>query len=594
MMSPVTDEATLRIQESDAYTTQEMDPQLAALLCKPKKQKIHTEEAPPIRHPVLQPECICATLGPPNEFGVQMVQGFHLLPHQVDIVKWMIERERKIVQNPYFDKNSIGFLLAAYMGLGKSVCVGTLIVRTLITQREAQCPTLMVTAKSLLGSLEFELKKFFGHQLKILVFHRDFLGSVYDKFGSHEIRAYDVIITTYCTIESRFKAVENGDAIASEMCAFLWFRIILDESHIIRNRATQTFRAMNLLVSPIRICMTGTPIHNGIKDLFTQLEFCGLCIPKSIKKEPSLLKDFRILDMIKFVEQQTEIMLPLKRTHIVRFELSETERFLHHHFLSFAQMAFQQVRVNKSETHKNDNIKYLGETKSGLTRIMQVCTAPYLITKASKLDSGSEDMLQQEEHNSFPDNPVMDAWIRNRGSAAGLLSSKMRAFVKLVADTQRRKTIVFANLTSSLRLAIDSLVLACPAFKSHIVFVHGKVKNVSTREALFHRFRTDPECTHLFMTLKVGGVGFNLVEANVIIFLESWFNNAAHEQAESRAHRIGQKNPVDVYYLLAQNSIEEKIRSLAMHKRGIANECTALGAEHSRNLTAMDMEMLLC
>jgi len=525
-------------------------------------------------------------LSDPNEFGVRLVKGFRLLDIQTEVIRWTVERELRIVTNPYFDPSFVGYIWAMGMGMGKSVSSGVVVMRTLGLQRAQQRPTLILTEKTLLGSFEFELRKFFGTQVRILVLHRDFLGSNYDKFGYEKIIEYDVIVTTYCSIETRFKS-EN--VYANQFCEFNWFRIVLDESHAIRNRKTQIFKAVNSLKSSIRMCMTGTPIHNDIKDLFNQLEFCGLRIPKGIKKTPSVLKDFGILDMIKFVElSQSTIVLPPKIVQTVFFELSPTERFLHNHFLNYAKLALQRTKEELS-----DKIKYFGDSKSGLIRIMQVCTAPYLITKASKQDACQEDMLQQEEADSFPDNPQLDAWIRVRESASGLMSSKMRAFVGLVAHTQARKTIIFANLTSSLRLAMDSLIMACPPFRERIVFVHGKIRNVSVREQLFNKFRTDPNCTHLFLTLKIGGCGLNLVEASVIIFLEHWWNQAFHDQAESRAHRIGQVNPVNVYYLVAKNSIEERVQSMAQQKLGILKECNALSEAHNKRFGATEMEILL-
>jgi SNF2 family DNA or RNA helicase len=529
-------------------------------------------------------------LGPPNEFGVRMVGNFRLLNIQVEAIRWMVERELRVVTNPYFSTDFIGYLLAMFMGLGKSVCDTTLIMRTLQQQRALRSCSLILTEKTLLGSFATEIRKFYGDQLRVVIMHRDFLGSSYDGFGRSEIQDCDIILTTYCTLESRFKSADTNEH-ARQFRDFHWFRTSLDESHAIRNRTTQTFRVVNMLKSSIRMCMTGTPIHNGVKDLFSQLEFCGLNMPKGIKKTPQVLKDFRILDMIKFVESShAHIALPPKTVTTVFFELSETEKFLHQHFYTHAKLAFQRAKQDENEDKK----KSMGETRSGLTRLLQVCTAPFLITKASKLESNAnEDMVPQEEHDSFPDNPALDAWIRVRESAAGLMSSKMQTFVRLVSQTQHQKTIVFANLTSSLRLAIDSLVLACPAFKSRIVFVHGKIRNVSVREKLFHQFRTDPNCTHLFLTLKVGGCGLNLVEASTVIFLEQWYNNAAHLQGESRVHRIGQVNPVNVYYLIAKGSIEEKVQAMARDKLSISNECNALSVEHNKKLGTTDMELLL-
>jgi SNF2 family DNA or RNA helicase len=558
-----------------------------------KKQKLHTD--------------IQYAYGEPNEFGVKMVKNFKLLDVQVECIRWTIDREQRKITNPYFDPNITGYIWGVIMGGGKSLLGGMIGMITLKEQRKLGQSSLIVTEKTLTGSFKFELHKFFGDQMRVLIYHRDFLKTEYPKFV--DFQNYDIIITTYATIESRFKTAgiktkhkvedivmdeaedENTkDPIlienARKFCQLEWYRIILDESHAIRNESTQTFRVVSLLKSKIRMCMTGTLIHNGIKDLYTQLKFVGLRLPKGIKKTEQALKDFHIYDIIKLVTK-IPIALPLKTVSILFYELSPAERFLHEHFLNRAKVTFHTIKTEKPNT------RYI-ETQSGLTRILQVCTAPYLITKASKLDSTSEDMIKQEEIDSFPDNPDLDTWIRTRDSDAGIYSSKMRSFVHLISQTQHKKTIVFANWTSSLRLAIDSLIKACPAFKSRIVFVHGKIKDTSARDALFNKFRTDPECTHLFLTLKIGGCGLNLVEANVIVFLEHWYNQAVHQQAESRAHRMGQLNPMEVYYILGKNTIEERVHRIAQEKLRLSEQVNGdFKSESDKGVGLSEMELLL-
>jgi SNF2 family DNA or RNA helicase len=575
-----------------------------------KKDKQEKQEKPKTEKKQKIQNDFSIQYGEPNEFNVRMVKGFQLLAFQADFIRWVIEREQRLVTNAYFDPFIIGYILAIIMGGGKSVGGGTICMITLDKQRALKQPSIIITEKTLIGSFNFELYKFFGDQIRVLIYHRDYLKTQYGKFVDFE--NYDIIITTYATIESRFKSagietkkskkvVEDTQMedveddiikdpvlieIAKKFCQFEWYRIILDESHRIRNESTQTFRVVSMLRSKIKMCMTGTLIHNGIKDLYAQLKFVGLRLPKGIKKTEQALKDFKLYDMIKFVTK-IPITLPLKTVSMVFYELSPEERFLHNHFLTRAKVTFHTIKSEKPNT------RYI-ETQSGLTRILQVCTAPYLITKASKLDSNAEDMVKQEEVDSFPDNPDLDKWIRNRESDAGIFSSKMKAFVHLISQTQHKKTIVFANWTSSLRLAIDSLIKACPAFKSRIVFVHGKIRDTAARDALFDKFRKDPECTHLFLTLKVGGCGLNLVEANVIVFLEHWYNQAMHQQAESRAYRIGQLNPVEVYYILGKDTMEERVHAIAQDKLRLSQQVNGdFKAESDKSIGLSEFELLL-
>lgn len=536
---------------------------------------------------------------PPNEFGVRMVVPFQLLEHQIDPVRFMIECEEGRITNPHFI--GIGYMLAMHMGLGKSVSIGTVNARTVMQQRLLRQPTLFLTEKVLLGEIRNEFVKFFGDQLKLLIYHRDFLKSKYLKITAKELATYDVIFTTEATIEARLdlantvlasdmqqpssemqtaqtqsiatdqpKMVDTAEEAvnvknAREFGAMLWYRVVVDESHGLRNRNTKRFKACNLIRSKIRVCMTGTPIQNDIKDLFTQLEFCGLRLAKGVKKNLEVLKNLRILDMVKFVDLRdaTSVKLPAQIVSNIFFELSTEERFLH----SFYESSARQALRDASYLEGSEKVRKSFEINSGMIRAMQVCSAPYLVTKASKMGSDAtvEDMASVEEAEMYPDAPGLHEWVHKLDSAAGIHSSKMCAFRKLLDDLRpsNAKIIIFANFSSTLRLAIEGV----PELKDQLIFVHGDIKSSCARDALFQKFRTDSKIKYLFMTLKIGGFGLNLVEASVVIFLENWYNYQAHNQAACRVHRIGQTKPVNVFYLTAKETVEERIHAIAQAKK---------------------------
>ena len=556
----------------------------------------------------------------PNNFGVKMVSPFKLFPYQEKAVQWMSDREDLVVTNDHFNQARSGFLLAMVMGLGKTICVATLIARTIDSQRRQNSCSLYICPKNLLGTAKHEFHKFFGDQLKVMVFHRDFLRSSYNAFGEREIKRYDVIITNYSTVVARStsagicytktnkqkKNEENNfikntnfsvktdevNPIAAEFCNFNWFRIILDESHEIRTKSTRRFKLINSLNSEKRICMTGTPIHNTLKDLFHQLEFCGLNMKRGNKYTKQMLRKMNLMNMIKFVEYKDadSVKLPEKKVHKIFFDLSYEERFLHDYYIKTAQKVFKEINTI---TGRGKSKKTL-EAHTSMLRIMQVCSAPYLITAASKKDYSCEDMVNVHAECVFPTNNMIDNWIQKKESGAGVKSSKMHRFVNLVksinARTPGAKTVVFGNFTSSLRLALDALINDDAKYKEEAVFIHGKITSSKIRDNMFASFRTDPNVKLLIMTLKLGSVGLNLTEGSNVIFLEPWYSYAALSQGAARVHRIGQVNPVNVYYLLGKDSLEERVYHIAMEKKKLASD---ISSERDYKLGVIDMEVIL-
>ena len=171
--------------------------------------------------------------------------------------------------------------------------------------------------------------------------------------------------------------------------------------------------------------------------------------------------------------------------------------------------------------------------------------------------------------------------MKNASGTAGIHSSKMSRFVELYMSLKRdstpqtpMKVVVFANLTSTLRLAIRALQEYNPLYDDAHVYVHAGISSGRVREDLYTKFRTQDDVEALFMTIKLGSVGLNLTEANTVIMLEPWYSYAALYQAEGRVHRIGQMKPVHVYYFIGRDTVEERIYNIAQRKKSLSQEVT--------------------
>lgn len=521
-----------------------------------------------------------SVLEPANELKVQLVAPYKMFPYQIQAVQWVSDREQGRLKHQYWTSENQGAVLAMTMGLGKTLVMIGLILQTLPDQRRLRTPTLYVCPKNLLGTVRNEFLKFAGDQIKVLIYHKDFLGSLFETLTEEKLRNFDVVIVNYEAVVYQMYPRKVDPLKPPLWPRFQWYRIILDESHEIRSQHTKRFNAFAQLRGPRRICMSGTPIHNSLRDLVSQLIFTGCQLPTSGKGKTHWTKDtlkrMRLLDQVLFIEHAAaNVKLPEKLIERVNFNLSEEETALHRHYLHWTKHIYNELYKSND---RQERTKTLGEAQQSLVRVMQICSAPYLITPAAKKDASAEDMAVVDAVQVFPSNLVVDAWIKNREGPAGIGSSKMKVFVQLMDFFKKThpevKIVVFANFSSTLRLAEQAMRCHDAEFDQQHVTVTGQVTSSKKRENLYASFRQNPKVRSLFMTLKLGNQGMNLTEARVVVMLEMWFSYSAHHQGECRVHRIGQENFVQVYYLIPNNSIEERMYRVAMEKKKLAEDLT--------------------
>jgi SNF2 family DNA or RNA helicase len=272
------------------------------------------------------------------------------------------------------------------------------------------------------------------------------------------------------------------------------------------------------------------------------------------------------------------------------FALSPEERSLHQFFAkNVKDIMMKNAQLNGKAKNANNL-----QVHHSMLRILQVCSAPYLVTPASKDKATVEEDM--EDVMALPIYPSeVDQWIQTRDGPAGTLSSKMQKFVQLMTELQAQATeplkiIVFANYTCTLKLAFSAMTNAQPDYEQRAVMAHGGIASAIKREEIYTRFRTVPTVEALYMTLKMGSVGLNLTEADTVIFLEPWYSYSALAQGEGRVHRIGQLRPVRVFYLLAKDSAEERVYQIAQRKKTEAEGVEADVTRH--NLEANDIKFL--
>src|SRR5207245_452417 len=121
-------------------------------------------------------------------------------------------------------------------------------------------------------------------------------------------------------------------------------------------------------------------------------------------------------------------------------------------------------------------------------------------------------------------------------------------------------------------------------------YLDGKTRD---RVAAVDKFRTDPDCSVFLISLKAGGLGLNLTEAEVVFLLDPWWNPAVEAQAIDRTHRIGQSRPVFAYRLVSKDTVEEKVLELQRSKRELADAILGASGGVLTDLTREDLDLLL-
>jgi hypothetical protein len=450
--------------------------------------------------------------------------------------------------------NGFGGCLADDMGLGKTLQTLTLLLKLKRTKTgvifrnpiaaggqldlfshvhesadvEFQPASLVILPTSLVHNWDNEIRKF-TPTLKVY----KYVGSQRNKaIDLNKISSfYDVILTTYGTVRNDIKMLTNTE----------FFYAILDESQFIKNPESKTYKAIIQLRAKHRLVLTGTPIENSLSDLWSQMNFLN----------PGLLGNLAFfrnvfitpIEKQASIDQQQQLQL-ITRPFILRRKKEEVAKDLPPltEQVIFCKMADEQEKMYEEEKSiiRNailENIDKEGLEKSsivilqGLTKLRQLANHPSLLDKDSEEQSGKFDQIQVMLEN-------------------------------LVAE--KHKVLIFSSFVTHLDLVKEYIESKNWRFS----MLTGQT---TKREQVINEFQDDPENRIFLISLKAGGVGLNLTEADYVFIIDPWWNPAAENQAVSRAHRIGQDKQVFVYRFITENSIEEKIQLLKERKSSLAD-----------------------
>ena len=508
------------------------------------------------------------TIGTPQPVHAPQGLQVQLRPYQLEGLAWL----------QYLRAQGLGGILADDMGLGKTAQA----LAHVLTEKNAgrlTRPALVVLPTSLLFNWQAEAARM-APGLRLLALHGPRRAHSYADIARH-----DLVLTTYPLLW------RDVDALAAQPFHLL----ILDEAQMVKNAGSRSARALRKLQAPHLLCLTGTPLENHLGELWAQFDFLmpgflgdvrsfNARWRKPIEENGETLRAQLLAQRVRpFIlrrrKQDVATELPPRTETILRVQLQGKQRDLYEAVRATADK--QVRRALERQSFEGAQITIL----DALLKLRQVCCDPRLVKG-----------IQQGPH-APPHLREGEAFLPGGGPAAKRTAQTMeRAKLELLADMlpalvdEGRRVLVFSQFTEMLTLAAELLdALALP-----YLTLTGQTPP-RQRGAVVRQFQAqdDTSAPILLVSLKAGGVGLNLTAADTVIHLDPWWNPAVEEQATSRAHRIGQDQPVFVYKLVVEGSIEERMLELQTRKAALAQGVLGHDAEGAVKFSEADLHALL-
>lgn len=417
----------------------------------------------------------------------------------------------------------LGGVLADDMGLGKTVQT---LAHLLCEQEQGriQKASLIVAPTSLVGNWRNEAFKF-APSLRVLVYH----GA---QRHEGDFDDYDLIVTTYGLLQRDKK----------RFLEYQFYYLILDEAQCIKNARTKTTLIAQQLNAKHRLCLTGTPLENHLEELWSLFHFLMPGFLGDIKTFRSFFrnpieKDHDKTRQLLLAKRVQPFLLRRSKVEVAK-ELPPKTEIIRTIVLEGPQRdLYEAIRMSMEKKVREAIVKQgLGRSHivllDALLKMRQVCCDPRLV----KLDLAAK----AHQHSAKLD-MLMD-----------LLDGLME---------EGRRVLIFSQFTSMLELIEKAL----NAKQYTYLKLTGQTIQ---RQALVDKFQQG-DASIFLISLKAGGTGLNLTRADTVIHYDPWWNPAAEDQATDRAHRIGQDNPVFVYKLIAEGTVEEAMLRLQEKKRDL-------------------------
>jgi superfamily II DNA or RNA helicase len=445
----------------------------------------------------------------------------------------------------FLNEFHLGGCLADDMGLGKTV--QTLALLQSEKEKGNAGTSLLIMPTSLIYNWEMEAAKF-TPDLKLFIYTGTLRNKDVERFSK-----YDVVLTSYGITRLDIDLLQK----------FYFNYVILDESQVIKNPTSNIAKAVMELKSRFKLTLTGTPLENTTLDLWSQMTFINpgllggqtffknefqIPIEKrqdelKVKKLNAIIKPF----ILRRLKSQVATDLPEKVENVYYTNMTEEQEKKYEEAKSY----YRHKILDQIDKEGINNTRMM--ILEGLTRLRQLSNHPKMIDPRYDGDSGKlEDVSHMLEN----------------------------------ALLEGHKVLIFSQFVKHLDIVKNMLK------EQHTPFAYLDGSSTDRKEQV-ERFNKDPFIKVFLISIKAGGLGLNLTEADYVFILDPWWNPAVEAQAMDRAHRIGQKKKVFNYKFITRNTVEEKILQLQKHKLKLSENLIQSEESVIKSLSREDIEMLL-
>ena len=460
-----------------------------------------------------------------------------LRPYQVEGFRWLA----------HLHAHGLGGILADDMGLGKTLQALALMVHVTDADPGA-APFLVVAPTSVVGNWAAEAQRF-APGLTVATISEGLtrrgveLSSITDNA--------DLVITSYGLFRREFEHYE----------AVEWSGLFLDEAQFVKNHTSQASRRARMLSTKFKVAVTGTPMENNLLELWSLFAITAPGLLGSTEK-------FRTHFSMPIEKRQDAERLVELRSRIRPFMLRRNKELV---ATELPPKTEQILEVELSAKHRKVYDTYLHRERSRVLGLLDdMDTNRFEIFRSLTL-------LRQ----ASLDVSLVDA------AHAAVPSTKLEMLAEMVGDVvaEGHKVLVFSQFTRFLTSATEMI----KGLGIEVAYLDGKTKD---RQGAIEKFR-EGDASVFLISLKAGGFGLNLTEADYCILLDPWWNPATEAQAVDRTHRIGQTKNVMVYRLVARDTIEEKVMAMKAKKAALFNDVIDSGELSQGGLSAADIRGLL-
>lgn len=423
-----------------------------------------------------------------------------------------------------------GGILADEMGLGKTIQT----IAFLLSNKDKK--SIVITPTALIYNWKNELEKF-APTLKVGLLHA--AKSEREKILDN-IDNYDVILTTYTTYKNDIDKYKN---INFDYC-------IIDEAQNIKNPDAIITKVIKNVNAKVKFALTGTPIENNLMELWSIFDFImpGYLYNKSKFKSIFVNNDKNIIELknlikpfiLRRTKKEVITELPDKIEQKIIIDLEKEHKR--------AYKGYVNLITRKIKENNQDNITVF----SYLTKLRQLCLSPELMVK------------------------------NYQGR-----NSKLDVLINIINDSSDEKILVFSQFTKVLEVIGKRLNEENISYS----YLDGKT-SAKDRVKLVEEFNTNNNKVFL-ISLKAGGTGLNLTSANIVVHFDTWWNPAVEDQASDRAHRIGQKNVVNVIKLIAKGTAEERVINLQETKKELIEDVINGNLDNSSTLKNLSKDDII-